>query len=143
MANREKGEVAVEINGATYTLVLNFNSLIALQGLFSQPGALVSVEDIFRRANDGDLEYFRALFWATLRKYHKGITVEGAGDLIDAAGGIELLNAKLLEVGEASGPDPVDTAALGGGAANPSERRKRGRPRGTGGRSTSRRDEPE
>ena len=78
-ANPERGETMVEIGGVPYVLASTFNSLIALQQHFAKDGSVPTVESVFLRAQHGDLEAFRALFWSLLQRHHPTVTIEAAG----------------------------------------------------------------
>lgn len=135
-ANPELGETKVVIGGVPYVLAMTFNSMIALQQMFERNGEIPRVETVLQRAQDGDLFAFRAVFWTTLRRHHPALTIDQAGDLIDAAGGVNALDAMIQRVQAGSGPDEEDRAAVGG-AANPPKAAKATRRRGrTGGRLT-------
>ena len=75
MANAVKGEVAFDLDGKTYTLVLDFN-------------ALCEVEDVL---GAGEMKLakpsaIRAIFWAALRRHHPAMTQRDAGNLIGGVG---------------------------------------------------------
>ena len=78
MANPIKGEVAFEVEGEGYTLVLDFN-------------ALCDLEDDLPGLMDGSAEMkspkaIRTVFAAGLAKYHAGLSLSDAGDLIQSIG---------------------------------------------------------
>jgi len=112
-ANPQQGETAIVIAGATYVVAMTFNSMIRLQQLYAVNGERPPVETIYRKAHDGDLEAYRAIFWASLCRHHPEVTLEDAGGLIDAAGGIPALDEILDDAWRQSHPDPRDEAALG------------------------------
>ena len=125
-ANPEKGEFGIVIEGVSYVLVTTFNGLIDLQNYFAKDGAMPSIESILLRAQRGELDAVRAVFWSTLRRHHPQITVEQAGELIQAAGGMGAVDALLSGAATASAPDPRDVAAVGGATNPPKARRRRG-----------------
>jgi hypothetical protein len=125
-ANPEKGEFGIVIEGVSYVLVTTFNGLIDLQNYFAKDGAIPTIESILLRAQRGELEAVRAVFWSTMRRHHPQITMEQAGELIQAAGGAGAIDAMLATAGEASGPDPRDVQSLGGATNPPRARRRRG-----------------
>jgi hypothetical protein len=113
LANADKGETAVTIDGTPYVLASTFNSLIALQQLFKDvDGTLPSVDSILQRAQRGDLSAVRGVFWSTLLRHHPQMTVEQAGELIDAAGGPRALNALVDAVHQTSAADGRDVEAV-------------------------------
>jgi hypothetical protein len=75
------GEITFDAGGRSYRLVLGFNALCAAE---VQTGKRWS--DIMADAQSGSPSVIRVLFWAGLRKHHPEVTVDGAGDLIDAVG---------------------------------------------------------
>lgn len=73
--NPIKGEVGFEVEGQTYTMVLDFNALCELEETGVQLSALSD--------NGIQLKVLRAVFWAALRAHHD-VTLKQAGDLIAA-----------------------------------------------------------
>jgi hypothetical protein len=103
MANVIKGEVAFEVEGRAYKLVLDFN-------------ALCEVEDVLGKG-EMDLarpKAIRAIFWASLLRHHPDVTVQEAGDLIGALG-LERAGEVVAEAMNRSGLAGGDGQA----AANP------------------------
>lgn len=78
MANRIKGEVALSHDGATFTLVLDFNALAEFEAATGQNAIKV--------LGGGDLTItqLRALMHAGLRRHHPEMTLEGAGEILQA-----------------------------------------------------------
>ena len=134
-ANPERGEVDLDVGGASYVLAMSFNGLIELQKLFATNGVRPKVEDILGRVRDGDFEAFRAVFWAMFRRHHPDVTIEQAGDLMDRLGGLDKLDTLLSRAMDAGAPDPRDVAAMeavsGPRPPRPAAMRRRG---GTGGK---------
>src|SRR5688572_27324140 len=122
MANRDKGEVSLEVGGTSYTLVLSFNGMIEAEDA-SEPmfGRRLKWDEIGQGVNQGELRELRLLLFALLRKHHPGMGVADVGDLIDTVGGIDQLRQTLEAATRAADPDPDDLKALGD--------RKNGRPR--------------
>jgi hypothetical protein len=73
MANPVKGEVAFEVEGRDYKLVLDFNALCEVEDVLGADGM-----DLARP------KAIRAIFWAALLRHHPDVTVQDAGDLIGA-----------------------------------------------------------
>jgi hypothetical protein len=113
MANFIRGEVAVESNGQTYTLVMTTNALVELQGVFSTPDKPVTLTEVLRRVVANDVEAFRAFVWAATRRHHPALTLEGAGDLIDGAGGLAGFALKIEQLATSLRPDPADAGTAG------------------------------
>lgn len=134
MANRERGEFEVQIAGVQYTLVMNTNALAAAQEALSTPKEIAKIEDIYQAVNNGSVKHVIVFFWAALRKYHPLVTVEQAGELIDAAGGLSGFGPLMSAVNARSEPDKADVQELR--RANPPRARANGT-RGRGERSIS------
>lgn len=139
MANRDKGETDLVIGDVTYRMVLDVNAMVALETLFSTPEKEVTFGDVLERVNRGRLTDVRAFFWASLQRYQPHITLDAAGDLIQAAGGLRGFTARLEALAQGAVPDEADLAALGVPSRPPAAqgtraRRARG---GTGAASTS------
>ena len=84
MANRYRGEVGFEADGQQYTLRLSFNALCALEGKIGQTFNVV----IAAMADPARMSFvnIRALLWAGLLHHHRTMTIDAAGDLIEAVG---------------------------------------------------------
>jgi hypothetical protein len=134
MANRQRGEVAFDVAGQTYTLVLDIDAICQLEALFSTPEREMSFSDILQRVQGNSVRHVRGLVWAALRKHHKEVTVTQAGALIDACGGLPGFNDKLAQIAQSTQPDPEDAAsAESNGRPHKAQRRRAG----TGVNSTS------
>jgi len=131
MANRERGESAFVVDGATYTLRLTTEAVAQLEDACSTPEREMFFPDILARMLRGSFKYTRLFLWAALREHHPGLTVKDVGSLIDQAGGIAELSEKIAAVVETTKPDPEDAARPPTAQAT--------RAAGTGDRSTSRR----
>lgn len=136
-ANPEKGEVELVIEGVSYVLVMSFAGMIALQNKHTVDGVKPPVEAVFAKAQRGDLEAFRDVFWALFLRHHPEVTPDTAGRLMDDAGGLQRLDALLAGAMVQGQPDPRDVAAVERLSGRPpnaaATRRRRG---GTGGRSS-------
>lgn len=108
MANRERGERSIEINGKTYTLVLDIDAMCALEDLFSTPEKEMSFGDVMARAERGSIRHLRGIWWATLRRHHPEMSLTDASALVQEMGGLAGMQARLLEVAKASQPDEQD-----------------------------------
>lgn len=143
MANRERGEVSVEIDGTSYTLCIDLNAMCRLEDMFSTPERDVTFQDVLKEVNAGKLRYMRAIFWSAFQKYHPQIRLEDVAALIQASGGIGGFSAKMLgQLGlavEATQPAKADVAALSDGKPNPRRAQARKHADGTGKRSTAKR----
>ena len=136
MANKQRGEIPLTIDGRDYTLYLGTNALELLEEHFSVNGTEVGWQDIVGRVLKGNsLRYLRAFIWAALQKHHPGTTLAQAGDLIDAGGGISGFAQLVSTATGIALPTTDDLKALGIDPERPptaqKTRRKRGRPTGT------------
>lgn len=90
MANRAKGEATLKAGDKEYTLVFNMNARAALEDALdlniSQLVDLMKPEKLRHK-------HIITIVWAGLRKYHKELTKEDVGDLIDEAGLEETMKA--------------------------------------------------
>jgi hypothetical protein len=92
MANRLKGEVTVEADGTTYTLVYSVNALCELEDKLGE-----SVADIGSLAAKGKrFSTIRTVFWAGLQDHHPDVDLKEAGRIITAMG-IEKADAAVAE----------------------------------------------
>lgn len=135
MANPQKDEVSVEVDGRTYTLVFNFSAMVAAESKAEAIGLKHTTwEQIFEQVQSTrSARYIRLIIWAMLIKYHPDMSLEQAGQLIDSLT-IQELSHVFASGQNAVTPDPKDAAALGA----PSKRPRKARAvNGTGARSTS------
>lgn len=133
MANRERGEVSIEIDGTVYTMCLSMNAMVALEELFSTAEHEVAFEEISTKADEGKVKYQRALLWAVLQDHHPEIKLTDVSRLVQAAGGFGAFTVKLIELAKLAAPDERDLARLGVKKNPPPAQGAAGR----GGRSTS------
>lgn len=112
MANRQRGEVELEIEGKAYRLVFDLNAQCELEELLSTPQEPFTLQAMLRWVLAMRPTWVRGFFWACLRKYHREITVEGVSDLMVDAGGMARFVDKLAALLETVRPDPEDAAAL-------------------------------
>lgn len=137
MANPERGELAVTLDGRPFTVKYGLGALASLQELVLRDvGQLLPPDQIIAEATKGRVLFMRAVIWAGLQRYHAALTVRDVEDLIDAAT-VEEIQALFAQFGMVMTPDPADVQALGVAATG---RPPKGRRRGTGGGSTSTHD---
>lgn len=137
MANPKNGELALTVNGKTYTLVLNTAAMASLEEHYSTPNHEASWDECWARVMKGNVRAVRALIWAMLRTHHPDITLEQAGVVIDGAGGFIGMTNLLKGASESATPDPNDLKALGVKENPRTAQARKPRAGGTGGRSTS------
>jgi hypothetical protein len=128
VANPQKGEVSVTIDGKPYTLALTLNAMVEVEDMFGVPFSKVCEE-----CENDSPKHIRALVWAVLRKHHKELTVEDVGEMVDL-GTLKALSSVLGRVVSSSGPDAKDLPKKGK-SENPTKARAGAN--GTGASSTS------
>jgi hypothetical protein len=124
MANKERGEVGLDVDGTRYTLRPTLNALCELEDVLNQEFHVV-----VEAAAKGRLSAVRALVWSYLQEYHADEirTLKDAARWIERAGGLDVLQETLdqlmtLNAGEASGDDanPPTAQESGNGASSSS-----------------------
>lgn len=135
MANSQRGELDMEVDGRTYRLALDLNALCEFQELIYPNDPDFDMQEVIRRIQKTNFVLSRALLWATLRKYHPEITLLDVSPLVTSYGyqPFMLLVPKLLEF---LYPDAVDRGVL---KAAPEAGPPSAQVDGIGARSTSRR----
>jgi hypothetical protein len=146
MANSQRGEFELKLDGKSYTLKLGTAALVEFQELFAPPsgGSPPSLVELQHEIKKGRVKYVRALLWAGFRKYHPEITIDDCNDIMDGAEPDEVLTL-LGKLGMTTQPAKEDLADLGvNGRPTPAatvedpgrQTRKRKRLTNIGGRST-------
>lgn len=136
MANRHRGEVALEIEGKVYTLHAGINAVAEAENVFSTADRRVTYQEIAQHAINGSVTHIRALIWAMLRKHHRDLSLSDVGDLIDLAG-MDAIERKFSDLVRANVPDPEDLRVLG---VDPNPPKAQGDQKaGTSGRSSRKR----
>lgn len=125
MANKERGEIALDVKGRSYTLRLDMNALCELESALSTGGKEVTFHQALRMVERQHLGATRALLWAGLRAHHPDLTIVDVGNLMLEMGGIQDIEAQLKAAVEASMPTKSDEKAAG--TARPQEARRPGR----------------
>lgn len=137
MANRERGEITIDVNGTSYTLVFNTSAMLAAEELASTPQKEVTWDQILARISAGSVRMLLILLWAMLRKYHPDTTLEDVQRLIDDAGGLTPMKAIIERAHESATADPKDVQALKRPPAAQGSRERTRRTRQAGAASTS------
>jgi hypothetical protein len=84
MANTERGEVDFEASGKTWTIRYTANALCEMEDALGQKtGAIIGQ---MQGADGVSLKTLRAIFWAGLRGGGQKVSIEAAGDVMDAVG---------------------------------------------------------
>jgi hypothetical protein len=112
MANREKGEIALDIGERQYTLALTLDAMVAVEDLFSTPAKEVTFQEVAQRAERGSIKALRALIWCMFREHHPEIKLDQISGIMKAAGGLDAVNAIAQAAVRASEPDPRDLKEL-------------------------------
>lgn len=113
MANKQLGEVPLEVNGKTYTLVMDINAICELETLFSTPERDASFVEIAERVQRGSMRHVRGCLWAALRRHHKELSLEDAGAL---ASSISELSTTMAALNASMTPDKADLPPKGKGS---------------------------
>ena len=124
MANRERGEIGVEVEGKQYTLRPTFDSVCELENLTGGQ----SIDLVFGSIQQGRLSGLRATVWCLLQEHHADEikTLKDASKWVERAGGVDVVMTHLAQLQD------LNTEATEG-AATPNPPRARA---GTGRRSS-------
>lgn len=112
MANQQRGEVGIEVNGKPYTLRPSLNAICEMEALTGK-----SLADVGALANAGQVSAYRMLIWAALQECHRAeiATLDDAGRFMQAAGldrideafrTLTLINAPPVKEGHVNGARP-------------------------------------
>lgn len=108
MANKQKGEVALEIAGTSYTLVMDISAICELEALFSTPVRDATIDEIGKSVSRGSVRHIRGFLWAALRRHHKDMTLDKVSGLIESAGGIGGFGDAVGALAKSLAPDAED-----------------------------------
>ncbi len=116
MANPQRGESLLKIGNKEYTLKYDCNAKAEFEASLGETMPLIG-----KRMEKAEMGFrdLRAMLWAGLRRYHRNITIEQAGDLIDTAGQDIVAEAVLsswrnsLPIQNGDGADPPKAAGTG------------------------------
>lgn len=111
MANPQKGELDIEVDGKTYRLALDLNALCEFQELMYPNDPDFDMQEVIGRIQKTNFILSRALLWATLRKYHPEMSIKDVSPLVSGYGYQPwmMLVPKLLAF---LNPDAVDRGVL-------------------------------
>lgn len=117
MANRQKGEGAITVEGRVYTLAFDVNAMCEVEFILDKPTDLILKSLVASPA----LHVVRALLWGGLRRHHEGLDLKQCGEIIEAMGGagpaLESIGQALVAAfpdapeGASDGPPPKGAAA--------------------------------
>jgi hypothetical protein len=115
MANPHRGEVSFEADGKTWTMVFTTNAICELEAETGE-----SIHAFGSKLDAPSMKMVRVMVWAALRPRHPEITIEAAGDIMDAIGvekaGNLVSRAMSLLFTEAKGkPGPRKAGRAGSG----------------------------
>ncbi len=88
MANRVKGQVALDTGDATYTLEFTPNGFCALEDETGK-GTMEFIRNLEAAGEDLKISDMRLLIWAGLQEHHPDLSLRDAGTIIGELGGIE------------------------------------------------------
>jgi hypothetical protein len=118
MANAVRGEVEIEVEGETRTLVLDFNGLCEVEG--ASGGR--KTEDLIEELKAGpSFSTIRAFMLGALKRHEPKATLMDAGDVVQALGASDA-RLKVIEAIAAAFP----VAEAGKATANPPQKRAAG-----------------
>jgi hypothetical protein len=114
MANPQRGETVVEVDGQVYTFKAGINTLRIFEGVLTSAngGKKVTWQDGINDVNAGRITEACALLWSMLREHHPTLTMDAVGDLVGRMG-LATINQKFEETLRAAYPDPDLLRALG------------------------------
>jgi hypothetical protein len=138
MANRQKGEISIDVGGTSYTMALTVDAMCQLEDLFSTPQKAMTFQQVIELADGGSIKHLRGLLWAALQLHHPELEIKDISPLVQSAGGIKVFVATFMRLAKESFADPQDVEALGiKPDANPPQAPGGKRTRTTGAGSTS------
>lgn len=108
MANHIKGESTFKIQDKEYTLCFDNEALIQLEDILDQGivGVCLEMQRWGKEPERIRLKWIRAMLWAGLRQHQPKITLEEAGDIMDAGGGVSMMNVIGEAMSKAWGEQP-------------------------------------
>jgi hypothetical protein len=126
MTNPTKGEVTFEANGQIYTLKFSVNALCRLEAETGKgfPKLLTELSNL----DTVSITLLRNLTWAGLQEHHPHVSINLAGDLIVAGGGMSIMLEKISKAIESGFPSPPSVAIPQGNASRPLSKAKQMEP---------------
>lgn len=80
MANRLKGEVAIETSDKTYVIRFSANAICEMEDALG-----LGINEVATQLSDPSglrVKTVRAVFWASLRDHHPDVTIHQAGEIL-------------------------------------------------------------
>src|SRR4029434_1201582 len=95
VANPERGEVELAVNGDVFVLKLSMNAAVVLQKKTGK-----TMGQLLRDCSDLDFDAIRNVTWMLLPRHHaeRFKLPDSVGDLIDEAGGVQRIADALIKV---------------------------------------------
>lgn len=84
MANKERGEIAFDALGQSWTLKLGTNAMCEIEDAIGK--TISEIGEVMGDQKRVTIKLMRTVFWGALRDHHEDITVKQAGGIIDAIG---------------------------------------------------------
>lgn len=103
MNNPHRGEVTFVVAGKTYTMRGSIDAICALEAISGK--GMVTITRELSDPETMTMTLTRQVLWALLQERQPGITLQEAGDLIPAAGGMAGITKAIGEAFQAMFPD--------------------------------------
>jgi hypothetical protein len=113
MANAQKGEVSLVLDGDTYTLTVNIDAICQMEEVLSTDTKIVTFQDVVQGMIRGSNRYTRAFFWGAFQTHHPDVTMKVLNLLIEKAGGMDPFIALAKGLVMSTEPDKADLKTLG------------------------------
>lgn len=104
MANKERGEMSFVAGDVTYTLAFSIDAICHMEEATGK--GVIALTREFADPSKISVSVARAALWAGLRENHPGITLQQAGELIPAAGGLAVIMEHVAAAITAAFPRP-------------------------------------
>lgn len=102
MANKDRGEISLKVDGKTYTLCFDVNALCEVEDLLGR--GIPHIMADMQSAETMRFGTVRGLLWGALQRHHPEMTVKMAGEMVSAV----KLDKAMAAIGDAlnaSNPD--------------------------------------
>lgn len=97
MTNNAKRDVVIDVNGKTYVLRINLNTLCLLETALSTPTHEMTFREAIELIDRKSVTATRGLLWASLQAHHPNVTLEDAGNLMQELGGVTGIEKTLAD----------------------------------------------